>query len=70
MQDELIFRTIRAEERDELLALFRHLNANDAHPPGQPMLDDIWAQLLTNPALYVFVAELDDRLVSIRKMHD
>lgn len=64
MLDELIFRTIRADERDQLLALLRHLNPDDAPPPEQPVLDDIWAQLLTNPALYVFVAEVDDQLVA------
>lgn len=64
MQDDLKFRTIRPDERDPLLALFRQLNPDDAPPPAQPLLDDLWAQLLTNPALYIFVAEMDSQLVA------
>ncbi|SFS12179.1 N-acetylglutamate synthase, GNAT family [Halomicrobium zhouii] len=57
-------RTIRPDELDELLTLYRMLNPDD--PPLEPGdgLDRQWREMLADETLDVVVVEHDDRLVS------
>ena len=57
-------RPIRADELEALLQLYRHLHPEDVPLPTWPELDALWRDIINNPWLHYFVAEVNDQLVS------
>jgi GNAT superfamily N-acetyltransferase len=57
-------RSIRPDELDALLELYKHLHSKDDPLPPGPQLCAVWETILSNPLLHCFVIERDCRLVS------
>lgn len=57
-------RTIREDELDELLTLYRMLNPGDPPLERNESLRDQWRSMVADDSLAVVVVEHDDRLVS------
>jgi GNAT superfamily N-acetyltransferase len=64
LNDNLSFRTIRSHELPALLELYRHLHAADAPLPPDAVLHSLWDEILGNPRLHYFVAELAGDIVA------
>lgn len=62
---EFRIRTIEREELPKLLGLYEHLHeGGDAPLPPQEQLETLWDEIVTNPMLHYFVAEVDGQMVS------
>lgn len=59
-----VFRKIRREELASLLALYRHLHPDDPELLITPDLESLWQQIIGNPQLLYFVADIAGQLVS------
>lgn len=57
-------RSIRADELDALLELYKHLHAKDDPLPQREQVCSVWQSMLSNPGLHCFVIEHGGRLVS------
>ncbi len=64
LNDSLNFRTIRPHELPALLELYRHLHAADAPLPPDAMLHSLWDEILGDPRLRYFVADLAGDIVA------
>ena len=60
----MIIRAIRHHELPALLELYRHLHATDTPLPTDAVLQQIWDEILRDPKLHYFVADLDGELVA------
>ena len=59
-----MIREIRADEIDDLLALYAHLHAADHPVPVREVVDQTWQKIQTDPNLNYFGAYVEGRLVS------
>jgi GNAT superfamily N-acetyltransferase len=57
-------RSVREDELDELLALYRMLNPDDPELDRDDALAEQWREMLADDSLEVVVVEHDDRLVA------
>lgn len=57
-------REIKKNEMSKLLELYTHLHRKDAPLPEKSKLLSIWEEIITNPRLYYFVLEHDNKLIS------
>jgi GNAT superfamily N-acetyltransferase len=57
-------RKIRAEELPALLALYRHLHADDPALPVTAEVEDQWQGILNDPAQNYLVAEVEGEIVA------
>ena len=64
MLAHLHIRAIEPHELPALLDLYRHLHAHDAPLPPDPILRQLWDEILGDPKLHYLVAELDGALVA------
>ena len=62
--DRVDIRPIRQHELPALLDLYRHLHAADAPLPPEPILQQVWDEILGDPRLHYLVADLDGALVA------
>jgi ribosomal protein S18 acetylase RimI-like enzyme len=62
MIDSVVIRTIRRDELAALLALYAHLHREDDPLPDDAALASVWDEILSDPKIQCFVAELDGRL--------
>ena len=57
-------RPISADELDDLLELYTHLNPADAPLPERSLVLSIWQELMSNPRYKYFGGYVGDRLIS------
>ena len=56
-------RTIRSDERPQLLELYAQLHEEDS-PSSEERLRAAWESVISHPGLHIFVAEVEGRVVS------
>jgi ribosomal protein S18 acetylase RimI-like enzyme len=61
---EAKLRRAAASDLDSLLALYAHLHEQDDPLPPQPQLEAVWGDIMADPKLHYFVAEIEGLLVS------
>lgn len=61
---EIVIRLIKLYELPALLDLYRHLHATDAPLPDEETLERLWNEILNDPKLHYFVAEVEGQLVA------
>jgi GNAT superfamily N-acetyltransferase len=61
---EIVIRLIKLYELPALLDLYRHLHATDAPRPEEETLERLWNEILNDPKLRYFVAEVEGQLVA------
>ena len=61
---DIHFRPIRADELSSLLALYKHLNADDLPLPAEDILCQVWSDFLSDPKIHCIVGEAEERLVA------
>ena len=57
-------RTVRPDELDRLLDLYRHLNPEDPDIKGQKHIKEIWQEICADPGIFYFAIEENGLLVS------
>lgn len=57
-------RTVRPDELEQLLALYRHLHPSDPALPFSPDIEALWRAICADPKLHYFGIEVDAVLVS------
>jgi GNAT superfamily N-acetyltransferase len=57
-------RRAAASDLDSLLALYAYLHDRDDPLPPQPQLEAVWGDIMADPKLHYFVAEIEGLLVS------
>lgn len=62
--DGLTIRPIRADELEELLALYRHLHPADPEIALTTSVTELWQCICHDPSLHYLGAEVDGRLVA------
>lgn len=62
--DGLTIRPIRADELEELLALYRHLHPADPEIALTTSVTELWQRICHDPSLHYLGAEVDGRLVA------
>jgi GNAT superfamily N-acetyltransferase len=60
---DVSIREVRSDELRSLLYLYEHLHASDVPLPDDAVLEQVWADILSDPRMHCFVAELDGVLV-------
>jgi ribosomal protein S18 acetylase RimI-like enzyme len=60
---EAVIRPIQRHELPALLDLYRQLHATDAPLPAEKILEQTWNEILNDPKLYYFVAEVAGQLM-------
>ena len=61
---EVLIRHIQPHELQALLDLYQQLHVTDAPLPAKDILEQTWNEILTDPKLRYFVAEVEGQLVA------
>jgi len=61
---EFRIRLVRENELDGLLDLYEHLHVDDVPLERDRRLQELWAEILSDPHLHYLAGELDGELVS------
>jgi len=60
----VLVRKLVSADLNQLLALYKHLHAQDDPLPEQSVVNDTWAEIMANPRSHYFGGFVDDVLVS------